>query len=77
MWIPKTEQEITDAAANRSLEETITFDGKREISNKSIDIAKDISAFANTSGGVLIYGLAEDSDGKLTKLNPIMGSVIK
>ncbi|HXI26738.1 MAG TPA: ATP-binding protein [Pyrinomonadaceae bacterium] len=71
MWIPKTEEEIIDAAANRTLEETITFDGKREISSKNIEIAKDISAFANTSGGVLIYGLAEDSDGKLAILNPI------
>ena len=50
MWIPKTEQEIIDAAGNRTLEETITFDRKREISGKNIEIAKDISAFANTSG---------------------------
>lgn len=71
MWIPKTEEEITDAVANRTLEETVTFEGKREISNKSIDIATDLSAFANTSGGVLIYGLAEDGHGQLTIPNPI------
>jgi Putative DNA-binding domain len=71
MWIPKTETEIVDAATNRTLEETVTFDGKRELPVKNIDTAKDISAFANTSGGVLLYGLGEDSYRKLTVLNPI------
>lgn len=71
MWIPKNEQDIAAAVASRSLEETVTFDGKREIPAKSIETAKDVSALANTSGGVLIYGLGEDSDHKLTVLNPI------
>jgi hypothetical protein len=71
MWIPKTEKEIVDARANRTLEETVTFDGKRELPLKNIDMAKDISAFTNTAGGVLVYGLGEDNDRKLTVLNPI------
>jgi hypothetical protein len=71
MWIPKTEQEIELAVANRSLEETVTFDCKRQIPPKSFETAKDVSALANTSGGVLIYGLGEDIEHKLTVLNPI------
>src|SRR6266851_2697472 len=71
MWIPRSEDDIIQAPTNRSLEETVTFDGKREIPAQNIETAKDVSALANTSGGVLIYGLAEDADHKLTVLNPI------
>ena len=72
MWIPKDEQEIVSAMRNGSLEETLTFDAKREIPLKNIDTAKDVSALANTAGGVLLYGVDEDSDGRLTVLNPII-----
>jgi hypothetical protein len=72
MWIPKDEQEIVSAMTNGSLEETLTFDAKREIPLKNIDTAKDVSALANTAGGVLLYGVDEDRDGRLTVLNPIV-----
>lgn len=72
MWIPKDEQEIISATTNGSLEETLTFDAKREIPLKNIDTAKDVSALANTAGGVLLYGVDEDSDGRLIVLNPIV-----
>lgn len=72
MWIPKDEQEIVSAMTNGSLEETLTFDAKREIPLKNIDTAKDVSALANTAGGILLYGVDEDSDGRLTVLNPIV-----
>jgi predicted HTH transcriptional regulator len=72
MWIPKDEQEIVSAMTNGSLEETLTFDAKREIPLKNIDTAKDVSALANTAGGVLLYGVDEDSDGRLTVLHPIV-----
>lgn len=35
--------------------------------DKKREFLKDVSAFYNTEGGVLIYGLAEEKDGK-TKL---------
>jgi hypothetical protein len=59
MWIPKNEQEIVDAASNRSLEETVTFDAKLDVPPKSFETARDVSALANTSVGVLIYGVGE------------------
>src|SRR5438552_238241 len=72
MWIPKTETDIIAAARTGHLEETVTFDAKREIPPKNIETAKDVSAFANASGGVLVYGLGEDSNRRLTVLSPIV-----
>jgi len=42
------------------IEESITLDYKRELPKKNNnEISKDISAFANTSGGRIIYGIDE------------------
>jgi len=72
MWIPKTEAEIVSAVQNHSLEETVIFDAKKEIPGKGIETAKDVSAFANTAGGVLLYGVDEDENGFPTVLSPIL-----
>lgn len=72
MWMPKNETEIVNAVTNKSLEETVTFDAKKEIPSKNIETAKDVSALANTAGGVLIYGIDEDENGFPTVLNPIL-----
>lgn len=72
MWIPKSEQEIVAATTSRSLEETATFDAKREVPAKNIETAKDVSALANSAGGVLLYGVDEDTSGYPTILNPIL-----
>lgn len=55
------------------LEETSSFDGKRELPTKrrNIDIAIDIAAMS-TEGGSLIYGIDEDQDERLTRLAPIV-----
>jgi hypothetical protein len=71
MWIPKSEAEIVNAVTSKSLQETVTFDAKKEIPSKNIETAKDVSAMANTAGGVLIYGIDEDENGFPTVLSPI------
>jgi hypothetical protein len=71
MWIPKSEEDIEVATSNRSLSETVTFDAKREIPTKNVATAIDVSALANSSGGVLLYGVDEDSSGCPCVLNPI------
>ncbi|MDE1812601.1 MAG: ATP-binding protein, partial [Thaumarchaeota archaeon] len=40
--------------------ETMNLEFKKELSNDNKEIAKDISAFANSKGGVIIYGITED-----------------
>jgi len=51
--------------------ENIRLDYKREFSSNepAKKIAKEVAAFANTQGGMLIYGVAEESDRKPEK-NP-------
>lgn len=41
--------------------ETLNLEYKADVSLNSDEIAKDISSFANSEGGVIIYGLSEDS----------------
>lgn len=71
MWIPKDEVEIVDFVTNGKLNESPTFDAKRELSNDSKEVAKDIAAMAN-DGGVLLYGVGEDQHKRPTLLNPIL-----
>jgi len=52
-------KDIEDLIEN-NIEESFTLEYKRELDKKNEEIAKDISAFANTSGGVIIYGVGED-----------------
>ncbi|HJW19327.1 MAG TPA: ATP-binding protein [Candidatus Nitrosotalea sp.] len=40
--------------------ETMSLEFKQEISGDNKEIAKDISAFANSEGGVIIYGITEN-----------------
>jgi hypothetical protein len=58
----KLEQLITD-----KVEESLNLDYKRadalaKTDGKKVEITKDVSAFANSAGGVLIYGIAEPND---------------
>lgn len=70
MWVPKSEDELVRAVTSGSIEESEIFDAKKELPTKNAEIAKDIAAMA-TDGGVLIYGIDEDEQGRPTVLNPI------
>lgn len=45
---------------------------------KVMEITKDVSAFANSNGGILIYGISEDQNGKRIpgKIDPVNRKVI-
>lgn len=70
MWIPKSEEEIVNAVNSDALEESAIFDAKVELPSKNIEIAKDIAAMSN-DGGVIIYGIGEDENGRLRILAPV------
>jgi hypothetical protein len=71
MWVPTTEAVIRARAEAGDLTETATFEGKRELPPpaKSRDLAIDVAALAN-EGGVILYGLGEDENKRLTILAP-------
>lgn len=75
MWIPRSVEEIEQAVARGNLEETSSFDGKKELpastasGNKSI--AVDVGAMS-TAGGSILYGVGEDANKRLTMPNPIV-----
>ena len=45
-----------------NIKESSNLDYKRELSNHNTEIAKDISSFANASGGKIIYGVDEKNE---------------
>jgi len=71
MWIPKSEGEILAAIEARDLVETATFDAKEALpkQGKAKDLARDVAAMAN-DGGVLLYGVGEDEQGRPTVPKP-------
>ncbi len=68
MWPPETESDIIQAVTEASLEETTAFDAK-SLPTKNVEIAKDIAAMCN-DGGMIIYGISEDENKRLTQLTP-------
>jgi hypothetical protein len=69
MWIPESAAEVERALEGEGLEETASFDGKREL-GKNEDIAVDVCAMT-VQGGVLLYGAGENADRtRLTEAHP-------
>src|SRR5437588_430339 len=72
MWIPTSEAEII-SALNAGLDETLTLEVKRElpVKAKNTDVAVDVSAMANETGGVIVYGISEDANKRLDAPAPM------
>lgn len=73
MWMPTSAAEVERAVLAGELDEGPSFDAKRELPTtpkKNDEVAKDVAAMA-TDGGVLLYGVDEDDDGRPTILTPI------
>jgi hypothetical protein len=73
MWIPSGVEEIESAIARGDLEETSSFDGKEALpatKKQNSSLAVDVAAMS-TAGGVLLYGVGEDADDRLTVRAPL------
>lgn len=73
-----TEADLLQLIANE-VEESTTLEYKRAASlgkddDRRNEIFKDVSAFANSAGGVLVYGIAE-AHGKPTQIDPVYPNV--
>lgn len=68
MWIPDNEAELNSVLSPCSLSESASFDAKQQIATNTLDVAKDLAAMAN-EGGVIAYGIGEDTAG-----NPCIAS---
>ena len=67
------EQDIQNLVDGRE-EESVILEFKKELSSNSKEIAKDLSCMANSEGGILIYGLQEDTNGKAQSIEWINSS---
>ncbi len=54
--------EDLQALVDRKVQESIHLDYKRSgaLTNKISEVSKDVSSFANSDGGVLVYGVVEE-----------------
>ena len=73
---PLSEQYYADVRAllHQRIGENLTLDYKRELSTKSdrdrAELCKDISALANALGGMILYGVDEDSTDRAPQVPP-------
>jgi len=72
MWVPESAEELERAVTAGALSETEVFDAKAAMPDPrgNADLAWDVAAMS-TDGGVLLYGVGEDADGRPTVLCPI------
>jgi hypothetical protein len=71
MFIPENLEDLRRIVEQR-LEETSQLEFKRQLPEpgKNDDLARDLAAMANTEGGVIIYGIEQDSTGRARDLRP-------
>jgi len=73
---PLAEQDYADVQAflQQRIGENLTLDYKRELSTSSdrdrAELCKDVSALANSQGGMIVYGVDEDSTDRTPRLSP-------
>lgn len=75
--VPKSEEELLNFQAKGDAEGPwLEYKSSKLLDNKNDKIfeilSKEITAFANSNGGVIIIGADEDSDRRISKISPII-----
>jgi hypothetical protein len=72
MWRPADVDELNARLKAGDLEESQTFDGKRELGSDNVRIAVDLCAMT-VAGGVILYGVGENAEGtRITDAAPVL-----
>jgi len=69
-----TYEDLVKLLDSKELHEGYRLDFKRELGRKNKEIAKDVSSFANTNGGYLIYGIDDDDDQTIIGIDSIVNN---
>lgn len=68
-------KEVLEALIASAIPEGQTLEYKRAITldtpQAKLEFCADVAAFANASGGEIVFGMAEDGDGKAKALTPL------
>jgi hypothetical protein len=72
VWVPDSTESLEQAIEAGNLTETQSFDAKEALPEpqRNRSLAEDVAAMT-VEGGVLIYGVGEDDDGRLTRKTPV------
>lgn len=73
-----TESHLTALIADQTVEGAY-LEFKRDAPGKDSsakhELTADVSAFANSAGGDIVYGMDEDSEGRASRLAPLQGNI--
>jgi hypothetical protein len=77
MWdVEQIQRLLTNQEQENAHLEFKAGEGLDKTEGRKKDISKDVSSFANSDGGTLIYGIQEGGDHRASAIDPVNGAVL-